>query len=301
MQPPDLAAAVRHHLNSGARRLLHDPPRRRHPPAPGQIRLPDVQGPGPGQLGKPVVGEFVLAPGQQYGFDGRPQRRLLLHLIGQQDIFKPVYPIRLQLPGHDARKICVPAHVTIVHELGFGTQDPARPLRPRHHLLAVVFPALVAMRSLVGGKTQIAVPLHIHPRCVGPHFFALHPAQQLADTFILGLAQQIPQRQVHPAQTHDADPAAAVGRAGPVKLVPDPGNTLDAIHLLAQEQFAHMPVDHRHRRLATTAKTPAAQPPIGFDPHDDLPQVCTPGRSHVSVVRVYRFNLRNFHALFSPG
>ena len=64
---------------------------------------------------------------------------------------------------------------------------------------------------------------------------------------------------------------------------------------LVQQQLAQVAVDDLHRGHTAAAIAEAADAGIGFDAHDDLPQVRAPAAQGLAVVGVNGADVGDFH------
>ena len=92
-----------------------------------------------------------------------------------------------------------------------------------------------------------------------------------------------------------AEAAAAVGRAGPVELVPQPADLLWSAHRATHEQIAEVAVDHLHRGPTAAPEPPAEAARTRLHPHDNLPQMGAPGGGQVLVARIECPDLGDLH------
>ena len=89
--------------------------------------------------------------------------------------------------------------------------------------------------------------------------------------------------------------AASIGDRGCVQLVPQALDVGRAVAGLVQQQLAHMTVDHLDRGHTAAAITVAADPGVGLDAHDDLPQVGPPAAERLAVAGVDGADVGDLH------
>src|SRR5262249_16445181 len=121
-------------------------------------------------------------------------------------------------------------------------------------------------------------------RGVGRHFRRATATQEPPYRYAKGLAENVPQRAIDPADRRDGDAAAAKNRedaavvervvapGAAVELLPEPG---DVARILTPEQRAEFLVDQRgqclvlrHAADLRLGLTPAGDAALGLDPHD---------------------------------
>ena len=138
----------------------------------------------------------------------------------------------------------------------------------------------------MGGETGLGEPFGVVAGGVGADTGRGGAAQQRVDRLPLGPAEEIPEGEVDAAEGHDGDAAAPVGDRGCVELVPQALDVGGAVAGFVQQQFAQVAVDHLHGGHTAAAIAVAADAGVGFDAHDDLPEVGAPAAEWLAIVGV---------------
>ena len=147
----------------------------------------------------------------------------------------------------------------------------------------------------MGGEPSLGEPFRIVAGGVGADTGRGGAAQQRVDRLPFGPAEEIPEGEVDAAEGHDGDAAASVRDRGCVQLVPEALDVGGAVAGFVQQQFAQVAVDHRHGGHTAAATAVAADAGVGFDAHDDLPEVGAPAAQRLAIVRVYGLHVGDFH------